>query len=544
MQYGWVSAANRAGPALPDTPWSSLLRLPLYGKIARKLSQRPRSPKSRKRKGASRTPCRDSAMQAEQGYELRSRIFGGLPPDLFRVFSGDTRWLYADLLEHIDRSVFGDVPGIISRTEMLDAIREFLDRSGRGADLNDSDQATTAPAGADARAFAAYRRLVDTGWLTEFRDRYRRIVDINANARLVLATLLEIKAGRTRSYGGEVLQVLLQLEGADKDPENRSEAIRNAERSARSFMHHLRSISSAVRQIEEELVGQTDMRTLFRKFFEDFVEQFLIADFKRLKSTTNPFRFRRKIIDTAENILGNELRMVALADSYVREGRGERTEDAYSAIAQELRIVIAVFEGIGDYLEIIEGTNQRLERRISNTVRFMDRIAETRTERVIEAIAKVGSLQGELSAELDVPHNLLSDDPVSGREDLYQPKRPREAIKPQKIRRRAPDPAFLAYRSALDAYRLRTTVTAAKMASYLTAALGDRKEAGASELPLLSLDDFFIFERLRTLQQLDDGGLTSRFEIEVLTGTFENEWISCPNFRIRRLRKASSHVGA
>ena len=40
-------------------------------------------------------------------------------------------------------------------------------------------------------------------------------------------------------------------------------------------------------QIEEELVGQTDMRTLFRKFFDDFVEQFLIADFKRLKSFLN-----------------------------------------------------------------------------------------------------------------------------------------------------------------------------------------------------------------------------------------------------------------
>jgi len=483
-------------------------------------------------------------MQPEEGYELRSRIFGGLPPDVFRVFSGDARWLYADLLEYIDRSVFGDVPGIISRQEMLDAIREFLDRSERGVELDDSGQEGHAPVGVDARAFAAYRRLVDTGWLTEFRDRYRRVVDINANARLVLATLLEIKSGRTRSYGGEVLQVLLQLEGADKDPENRSEAIRNAARAARSFMHHLRSISSAVRQIEEELVGQTDMRTLFRKFFDDFVEQFLISDFKRLKSTTNPFRFRRKIIDTAENILGNELRMVALSDAYVREGRGEHADDAYGMIAQELRAVIAVFDGIGDYLEIIEGTNQRLERRIANTVRFMDRIAETRTERIIEAIAKIGNLPGEHAVELEIAHSLLPDDPVTGREDLYQHKRSKEAIKPQKIRRPALDPAFLAYRHALDAYRTRTTVTPAKVASYLESALGESKEACAAELPLSSLDDFFIFERLRTLQQLGDGALSGRYEIELLAGAFESEWISCPDFRIRRVRRASSHAGA
>jgi hypothetical protein len=484
-------------------------------------------------------------MPREESYELRSRLFGGLPPDIFRVFSGEARWFYADLLEYIDGDVFGDTPGVVSRHAMVEAIREFLDRQGRDVQLDEGDDASAqAPAGLDAKAFIVYRRLVDTGWLIEFRDRYRRVVDMDTNARLVLTMLLEIKTGRTRSYGGEVLQVLLQLEGAERDPENRSEAIRGAARSAKSFMHHLRSVSSAIRQIEEELVGQTDMRTLFRKFFNDFVEHFLIADFKRLKSTTNPFRFRRKIIDTAENILGNELRMAALSEAYVREGRGEGVEDASGLIAQELRTVITVFDRIGDYLEIIEATNHRLERRISNTLRFMDRIAATKTERVIEALAKVGSLPGGHSVELAIPHNFLPDEPVIGREDLYQYRRAKEPVNQQKIRRRMPDPAFLAYRSSLDGYRTRTTVTAAKMASYLESALGERMEARAADLPLRSLDNFFVFERLRTLQQLDDGALSKRYEIVMMPTTFESEWISCPDFRVRRLKKAPSHAGA
>jgi hypothetical protein len=483
-------------------------------------------------------------MSREETYEARSRIFGGLPPDIFRIFSGDARWFYAELLEHIDRDVFGDIPGVVSRQEMTQAIREFIDRQGRHIQLDDEASHAPVPDTIDAKAVVAYRRLLDTGWLTEFRDRYRRVVDMNANGRLVLTTLLEIKAGRTRSYGGEVLQVLLQLEGADKDPANRSEAVRNAERSAKSFMHHLRSISSAIRQIEEELVGQTDMRTLFRKFFDDFVEHFLISDFKRLKSTTNPFRFRRKIIDTADGILANEIRMTVLSEAYVKEGRGERVEDAYALITQELRNVIAVFDRIGDYLEIIEATNQRLERRISNTLRFMDRIAETKTERVIEALAKLGGLAGHPSPKISIPHNLLPEQSVLGREDLYQHKRGREIVKPQKIRREAPDPAFLAYRAALDVYRGRTAITAAKMATYLESAFGERRELRAEEMPLLSLDDFFIFERLRTLQQIGDGALARRYVIELMPTQFENEWISCPNFVVRRLGKVASHDGA
>src|SRR5215470_7301073 len=461
-------------------------------------------------------------MEQSTSQEFKFHIFGGLPPDIFRIFSGETRWLYADLLEYIDSDVFGEVPGIVPRQDMVAAIREFLDRQGRDVRVDDGDdQAEQPPTGVEAKALAAYRRLVDTGWLTEFRDRYRRVVDMNANARLVLTMLFEIKAGRTRSYGGEVLQVLLQLEGADKDPANRSEAIRNAARSAKSFMHHLRSISSAVRHFEEELVAQTDMRTLFRKFFKDFVEQFLIADFKRLKSKTNPFRFRRKIIDTAEGILGNESRMTALAHAYIREGRGERMEDATNLIVQELRAIIRVFERIGDYLEIIEATNQRLEQRIANTLRFMDSFTQTQTEQFIEAIEKLGSLPGGDSVELGIPNCALSDEPVLGREDLYQYKRAREQqIQPQKLRRPAPDPAFLAYRSSLDAYRTRTTITANKMAAYLDAALRDNREARAADLPLASLDDFFVFERLRTLRQVEDGALAKRYQIEPLDGTF------------------------
>lgn len=467
----------------------------------------------------------------------RTRIFNGLPADLFGVFAGSKRWFYADLLEYIDRQIFGDEPGVVSWRTFMESMREYIDREARDVCVDDQDGPTgPVPSGIDSRAFVFYTRLVKTGWLIEMRDRYRRIVDMNPNARLVLTTLLEIKEGKTRSYGGEVLQVLLQLEGADRDPENRSEAIRNAARSARSFMHHLRSIASAVRQIEEDLIDQTDMRTLFRRFFTDFVEKFLISDFKQIKSTTNPFRFRRKIIDTAEGILANDERIAALAESYVREGREERLEQAKIMIESELKVVIHVFEAVGSYLDLIEAANQRLERRISNTIRFMDRIAESSTERVVEALEKLGSLAGDGETEIGVAHALIGGEPLVGQDDLYQHKKPREAYRPQKLRRRPVDPAFIEYRKAADAYRARGIVNAVKMGAYLEWAMGDRREIRASELPIRSLDDFFVFERLRALRQIDEGALAGRFDVETTSSTFENEWITCPDFAIRRKR--------
>jgi hypothetical protein len=113
-------------------------------------------------------PNQGRSMTGEEAYEARSRIFGGLPPDIFRIFSGEARWFYADLLEHIDRDVFGDIPGVVSRQEMTQAIREFIDRQGRNIQLD--DEASHAPAAdtADAKAIVAYRRFIDTGWLPNF----------------------------------------------------------------------------------------------------------------------------------------------------------------------------------------------------------------------------------------------------------------------------------------------------------------------------------------------------------------------------------------
>jgi hypothetical protein len=39
-------------------------------------------------------------MTAEQG--ARTRIFNGLPADLFGVFAGSKRWFYADLVSRIE----------------------------------------------------------------------------------------------------------------------------------------------------------------------------------------------------------------------------------------------------------------------------------------------------------------------------------------------------------------------------------------------------------------------------------------------------------
>ncbi|MGG5823646.1 Wadjet anti-phage system protein JetA family protein [Falsiroseomonas sp. HW251] len=462
-----------------------------------------------------------------------SRLFGQLHLDLFRLLAGPaTRVFYADLLEHLETEVFSWSAGAVPQGDVIAALREFVDRRGRGVPLEE-EAGTDGGSAPDSRAHIAYRRLIETGWLIEHRDRYRKVVDFDGYARIVLQLLLDIKAGRTRSFGGEVLGVLSNLEAALGDPRSRSEGIRNAARAARSFVNHLRSVASAMRTIEQQVSGTTELALMFQRFFEDFVAQHLVEDYKRLHTDANPFRFSVRIVETSEQILGNALILDTLGDGYVAEGRAADILDARAVIEDELRSVMRVFDAFEQHMQLIDAVNRRIEGRVRNTVRHMDRIGDARTEDIVAAMVAVG--RAAVTTLPGGPLPLLLDAPPLGPAHLFQNARRRSPPERRPIRRSAPDPAFLAFQEALQAYRERMDVTPAKARAYLDRALDGRKEARASELPLATLDDFVVFERLAVLPWLGDGDLTSQYTIQQLPGPqFCNDWLSCADFIVTR----------
>ena len=58
-------------------------------------------------------------------------------------------------------------------------------------------------------------------------------------------------------------------------------------------------------------------------------------------------------------------------------------------------------------------------------------------------------------------------------------------------------------------------------------------------LPINSLDDFFIFERLRSLEYLDSGMMREKWAIENANGWIDNDWIICRNFLVRQKQEVS-----
>ena len=461
-------------------------------------------------------------------------LFGSLHPDTFRPLTGKNRAFYEGLLEYLSKDVFSD--GImIPRSAVIDAIRHHM--LSAAFEPEEDETSTTRDAVRirdEGPAYLSYYRLQETGWLVEHKDGYKRLVDLDSSPRLLLDALLDIKSGKLRSYGGEVLQVEALLTVARHDPGERSEAIASAARSSKSFLGHLRAVGAAMRKAEEAILQQRSFGEFFRRVFDDFVSTHLIEDFTRLHTQQNPFRFRMRILQMAEAMGDDDPLLRTLGESYAREGRAADADHGIEMAAADLRTVQAVFRDIDIYLGIIEDTSTRVERRLSNTVRYMERIAESDTEGLMEAFRALAQAPITGDAMLPVSPNVLTSRLPLGGENLYLPVARSAPVGPQMMNRSQPDPAFVAFRKAQIAYQQRTLVTPVRVLEYLNRTMDGRQEIRASELPCETLDDFFVFEQLRALELFEGGIFAARYQITPVAGRVDNGWLALDDFVISR----------
>lgn len=480
-------------------------------------------------------------------------LFDRLPDKIFRPLAASNRRFYAALLLHLYDRTFGSVGDTPRRVDVIAEIGDFIELYSVTNGPLEEDAEITAEQrraasreakGQDLRRYFAFAYLVDSGWLVEMRDRFRKLVDLAPEGRLLLREFQKIVSGDTRSYGGAVLNVLGSLETAAANPDDRSEGIRNAWQFSLDFSHHLRTLAAQMRRVEEHVLSQEGLRSLFRAFFEDFVSKYLIEDYKTLYTKNNPFRFRYDILERVRLIEGDPLLLTRLARAYVREGRGAVDAVAEQAILHELQEVYRVFDGIDRQLDVITETQLRIERKIQTVVRYMDRHDGGAIERATQALQKLGGAGIDPAGEIPIDPYLFILDPLLGGDILYTQRAPKRAIGRSRLREVPIDPALQAFHRAKLDYAKRVAVSPKRIQDFLVRVLEGRTAIRGSEIPVEGVDDFVVFQRLRDVPFMFDGLLAREFQVTLLERRAANEWLDFPDFEIRRLdRREAQHAG-
>ena len=462
-------------------------------------------------------------------------LFDRVSDRLFSPLASANRHIYAGLLLDLYPLFFDQIHADVfpSREAVRREIEERL--AVMAASWQDEAEAPS-PETDTTPAALAYRRLLAAGWLEEETEGYRVRVTVPPAVGTLWAALMEVARPDRVFYGGMVLSIYNNVQRACDDPQIQVLALRQAAREARRFLQHLNTMIYGLKGLLGEIGGARDHRLVLSRFFDDFVERILVQDYKRLKTRNNPFRHRLQILQLVRELEYDLPRKQALVAGFIEQTGEQDSEMAWRAINADIGQLRMVFEQLDGHLARVDTYRAKVERRVADTVRYLDRTQPGMASRIAVALQRLGIVVACLddAAETVLPMPLLDARPV-GVQSLREAPRHRRPPEPRALRSRPTDPAVAARVQALRLYLDRRRIDPRRIARYLERQLVGRASLDGAEMRIDGVEDFIAFTHLRHLDYLPGAAILRRgYRIERRPGWVDSDWVRCPAFSVHR----------
>ena len=469
-------------------------------------------------------------------------LFNKRPQDLFVPLSGKNRQIYQKVLIELADLFFDEdlIEPFIAKDLVRSTIEDTVVRIGlriwEREEDEEHEENYQAPRSTIEYANRIYRRLISTGWLEEEQQIYKSYVLMAPANSFLLRSLVSISRMEKRSYGGAVLNVLSSLESAVNDPEGRGITLQEAAKASAEFSAHLTDMLLGLRELKISLANSDSPQEIVRQFFDTFVEQILVSDYKTLKTKNNPFRFRRQILSMLRDLQFDTIKLEKLTEHYQLQFENEYI-DAQAMVHTHINRIIRIFESVDKRLDSIDDFRYKLEKRVADTIRYMDKTTPgmaSRLSRLISAVAKDDSvLQKQPITQLESVGFLSAH-------SVRSPIRRRIEVSPRIIRQQIIDPKVLELRELFKQYKERREVRVDRIENYLAKHFENTDTVQAKQFQIASIEDYICFSYIRHLASLGKKAkaTTDKFQIQFKDDYIEvDEMVICRDFTIQSTKK-------
>lgn len=463
-------------------------------------------------------------------------LFNKLPEDIFLPLSGQNRQVYQSVLLELADLFFDEdlIDPFIPRDLVRSTIENVVVRLGvRRWEVEPGEEAgSDLPRSSAEYTNRIYRRLVQTGWLEEEQKVYRTYVLLSPSVSYLLRSLVSIARLEKRSYGGAVLNVLSSLESAVSDPQGRGITLSEAAQTAADFSAHLTDMMLGLRELKISLSASNNPQEIVRSFFDRFVEQILVSDYKTLKTRNNPFRFRRQILAMLRDLQFDPLRLQQLSEHYQLQ-LDLSYDVAEAQVHQHINRIIRIFESVDQRLAAIDDFRYQLEKRVADTVRYMDKTTPGMAARLSRLIAAASNLPEAVIPRVATLDEVGFISPASVR----APVRRRVEAQPRIITQQEIDPSVLEMRRLFKEWKERREVNVDRIETYLESQFAGRDQLRAMDFRIDTVEDYICFSYVRHFNSLGKKAqrMQKRYRIQ-----FEENYVNvsgmveCRGFVIHR----------
>lgn len=462
-------------------------------------------------------------------------LFRHLPDEIFQALSGSNRALIEAVLNDL-ADVFYDhaEDPIKDKSTIIESIEDTLHKLDTLAWHDDQKESFDSPKTIHDYALRIYHRLVNTGWLVEEQELYRVSVLMTPQISMLLRSLVEISRHGKRNYGATVLSILSNLESVAKHPKERGVTLRQSAEASRDFSAHLNQILLGIRSLQRELFASRDPKAIVAGFFDLFVEGILIADYKTIKTSNNPFRFRRQILELTQEFLSNPETMGLVAQCYVDQQLITMAE-AQAMVEKDCRDIIQTFSNIEQRLERIDEYRYRLEKRAADTARYMDSSRPGMANKVAGIISDAAKYE-----KLPILKEVIGARFV-GMASAAQPTKRREPPPPRVMTPSEVSANAIKMRDQQRRFHEARQVTIPKMQNYLDTQIAKGDSKHILDFTIESVEDFVCFDHLRYVGSLGVSAkkIEDLFEVQFTNQYLDvHDFVECREFTVVRRSKA------
>lgn len=359
--------------------------------------------------------------------------------------------------------------------------------------------------------------------------------------------LCSMRDGASEQLGGLVAEVRNAVEAVRAVPAERALGLNKAARDAAAFGRYLRSVLSALREVDRKVLSAKNVGDRLRHYFEGFIERVLLRDYAAIATTAHPYRFRHSILRAVDELESSEADLYRMAGAYLEARLAQDPGSARALVVDDLASIRRVFDSIEEAFRRIQQHRGRLEAKLRNVVRYAGRRGGF-LQHSEALILRLDALQERHEANLEILTLIKPRQTVLAPSLLARPRGVRTSVTGGDLMLPSRDPVRELRRRLEREYFDRLAVTGAQVARFLERRIPPSGEASASSLWIETLDDFLAFEALRLAIGADAPGaglaalqLEKSFAVVAKDAiAVDNEWLACSGFTIRRLDDAAT----
>ena len=420
-------------------------------------------------------------------------LFKRLPDRLFAPLGSVNRHGYWSVLCELHKRRFGpDAPIPPSYGYLQRDIHKDIEDHLTYDEAWEAENGESPDTPLNIRAIGIFNQLHECGWFRVDRYGMEKTVTMAPGVSQLLNLLINFAetgpifvSGKIRSIDASLTTVINGDGGGD--------LLREAAEQARHLFEHIRNTGMNVRDLMTMISAETTTRSYIRNFFNEYIEQVFIGDYRELKTKEHPLSRSPQILRTVEILSSDGVHRARLIDWYSQRMASGNQEKGASLFERDIRRLFEL-ERISEYLERLDQEFYRANKR---ALAFID--YRIRSPRPVDHLIRHGIERLlSLHASSEVAPLFAPDMLISGNR-LAEPKRSIERPPASPLRQQAISDRTRALANIMRRAREARAVTVPKMMSYVSGALAGDTSVSSEALPAGTIEEVRTYQMLHSI---------------------------------------------